>query len=46
MVLTAEQAESAYKFVKKNELYDGESVRMLIATAILEKATIVVNADW
>jgi len=46
MVLTAEQAESAYEFVKKKDLFDGESVRMLIATAILEKATIVVNADW
>ena len=46
MVLTAEQTESAYKFVKKKELFEGYAVRMLIATAILEKATIVVNADW
>lgn len=46
MVLTEEQADETYRFVKKNDLYDADGVAMLIASARYEKDDIVVNADW
>ena len=46
MVLTNEQADEAYRFAKDNVLYRANEVRSLIATALLEKDSIVINADW
>ena len=47
MILTAEQLQSAYDFVKRNAfVYDRDEIAFLIATAILEKEMVVVNADW
>jgi hypothetical protein len=47
MTLTAEQADEAYRFVKKNrDMYDSDGVAMLIASARYENDDIVVNADW
>lgn len=46
MILTKEQAESAYDFVKKTNVYDRDNILMLIATALLERETVVINADW
>ena len=47
MVLTEEQTEKLYKFVKKNpDLYGSYSIRNLIATAMIEEKTVVINADW
>lgn len=46
MTLTADQADEAYRFVKKHDLYDSDSVAMLIASARYENDDIVVNADW
>ena len=46
MTLTAEQADEAFLFAKKNDIYDSDAVAMLIAAARYEKDDIVVNADW
>lgn len=46
MVLTKEQANYAYRFVKKNEVYNRQMIAMLIATALFEEDYVVVNADW
>ena len=46
MVLTKEQAEDVYRFVKKHDLYGSEGAQSLIATALYEKDDIVLNADW
>lgn len=46
MVLTEEQAKAALKFAKKHDLYGSILVTKLIAEAIYEKDSIVVNADW
>lgn len=46
MVLTKEQAEDAYKFVKKNDVYNRQMIAMLISAAVMENDDVVVNADW
>ena len=46
MVLTSEQADKVYRFAKKNDIYGSGGVQDLIAAAIYEKDSIVVNADW
>lgn len=46
MVLTKEQAEAVYQFVKKNDLYGSDGVQSLIALALFEGDNIVVNANW
>lgn len=46
MVLTKEQADQAYRFIRDNEMYNWRGIRGLIATALIEEDTIVVNADW
>lgn len=46
MVLTKEQAEYAYRFVREAEVYDRKMVSMLIAEALFDNNDIVVNADW
>ena len=47
MALTEEQAKEVYRFVvKNNDLYNCVAIRCLIAMAIVEKLTIIVNANW
>lgn len=46
MVLTKEQANHAYHFVKYEEVYNWREIRGLIAVALVEEDDIVVNADW
>ena len=46
MVLTEEQADELYQFAKKHDLYGAYLVTKLIAEAIYENDSIVVNADW
>ena len=48
MVLTKEQADKVYMFVKKNceYLYNGYAIKGLIASALADGNSIVVNADW
>ena len=46
MVLTEEQADEVYQFAKKNDLYCSYLVQKLIAEAIYENDSVVVNADW
>lgn len=48
MTLTAEQTKELYKFVNENrsELYDPEPILALIARAILDGTTVVINASW
>lgn len=46
MLLTEEQVENLYSFVKKNEVYNGTTIAMLIAVAMKEHDDLVVNADW
>ena len=46
MVLTEAQADEAYQFAKKNDLYGSYLVQKLIAEAIYERNSVVVNADW
>jgi hypothetical protein len=46
MVLTKEQAEEVYRFVKKNDLYGSEGAKSLIALALFENDSVVVKADW
>lgn len=46
MVLTKEQAEDAYRFVKKAEAYNSQAIAMLISAAVMEEDDLVVNADW
>lgn len=46
MVLTEEQADEVYQFAKKYDIYGSYLVNKMIAEAIYEKDSIVVNADW
>lgn len=47
MVLTAEQADKVFWFLHKNtDLYNGDDVSFLIASAAYKQNKIVVNADW
>ena len=46
MVLTEEQAKEVYQFAKKHELYGACRLPRMIAEAMYEKDSIVVNADW
>lgn len=46
MVLTAEQADELYRFVKEKDMCGSVSVVMLIAAARYESDDIVINADW
>lgn len=46
MVLTNEQADEVYRFVKKHDLYGSDGLPTLIAAALYEKDSLVVNADW
>ena len=46
MVLTKNQVEEVYEFVKKHDLYGSYLVKKLIAEAIYENDSVVVIADW
>ena len=46
MVLTKAQADEAYQFTKDNDLYGTYWVRKLIAEALYEQDSVVVNANW
>lgn len=46
MVLTEEQADELYQFAKKHNLCGAYLVTKMIAEAIYENCSIVVNADW
>ena len=47
MVLTDEQLDEVYQFVKKHpDLYSATDVLGLIAMARYEKRSVAVNADW
>ena len=47
MALDREQTEEVYQYIKKHtDLYEGREIAMLIAEALLEGYTVVVNADW
>jgi hypothetical protein len=46
MVLTHEQIDEAYSFVKKHDLYGSEGAQSLLAKAMCEKDIVAVYADW
>ena len=46
MVLTDEQTEELYDFIKKNKPYGDVRAQSLIATALCENEHVVINADW
>ena len=46
MVLTDEQVDEVHQFANNDDLYCARYVQKLIAEAIFEKDSIVVNADW
>lgn len=46
MVLTAEQAKEIYHFIGKHDVYCHDDIRGLIATALFENDSVVINADW
>lgn len=48
MTLTQEQLKELYQYVKNNRcgLYYGDEVFGLLASAIIEGDTVVINADW
>lgn len=46
MILNAEQAKNAYRFVQENDVYNFDIISGLIAQALLEKDDIVINANW
>ena len=46
MVLTEAQVNEAYQFTKDVDLYGSYLVRKLLAEAIYERDSVVVNADW
>lgn len=46
MVLTEDQADKVYQFAREHDLYDSYLLQKMIANAIYEKDSIVVNADW
>lgn len=46
MVLTKEQTEAAYRFVKQHEFYNKSMIAMLISSAIAEDDDVAVNANW
>lgn len=46
MVLTGDQVTELCRFLRKTDVFMEEEVKALVATAMLENHTIVVNADW
>lgn len=48
MKLSYEQAKELYRFVKENrgDIYYGSEVAALVAQALVEGDSIVINADW
>lgn len=46
MELTVEEAKDAYRFVQEHDVYDGNGIAGMIAMALLEGDSVVVNADW
>ena len=46
MVLSNEQANDVYQWLKKHDVYDGDHIKVLISSALYEGADIVINADW
>lgn len=46
MVLTPEQVDEVYQFLKKNDVYYGDTIMRLITTATYEDDLVVINADW
>lgn len=48
MILTTEQMKQVYDFIIDNSdtLYNADSILGLIATAMIDKNVIVINADW
>ena len=46
MVLTSEQTQELYNFIKKNEVYGFSMLHSLVAKAMCENEHIVINADW
>ena len=47
MELTEEQAKAVFKFANEaKDLYHRFEVQGLIATALLNGSTVVINADW
>lgn len=48
MVLTEEQTDEVYKFIKRYsaDLYGGAEIKGLIASALCDGNSVVVNADW
>jgi hypothetical protein len=46
MSLTREQAEELYHFVKEHDIYGSDGAQSLIALALYENDSIVVNANW
>lgn len=46
MELTPEQAQEMYQFLKTHEVYNDYEISGLIARALLDGDSVVVNADW
>ena len=46
MVLTREQADYMYQFVKKTDVYNQYEILGMIASALYEGDDVVINADW
>ena len=46
MVLTEEQADEIFRFAVDNDIWGSYLVQKLIAEALYENNSVVVNADW
>lgn len=46
MVLTNEQAREVRAYIKQNDLFYSDKICDLIANALLDGHTVVINADW
>lgn len=46
MVLTEEQADAIYQFVKKTDVYNGVMVLGVIASARYDHCDVILNANW
>lgn len=46
MVLPDEYARDMYQFLRHANIYNGHEIRNLIASALMDNDSVVINADW
>lgn len=46
MILTPEQVKEVHQFLKENDVYSGDEIIQLIASATFENDPVAISADW